>query len=143
MKTDYYCGTLIRNISNLWDMRVDESLKVYGLSIKDVLVLLRLYKAQEHILSMKELETELCASQPDIARITKRLEEKGFVEKSVDPEDQRVKKVRLTNAGVLECETATKEMEAGNEILLAGMSKEERETLKSLLLKAYENSLQD
>jgi MarR family transcriptional regulator, temperature-dependent positive regulator of motility len=66
------------------------------------------------------------------------LEERGYLERRRDPIDRRRHVVDLTDAGLLALEQAERAQESIGEQLFAGLSDEERATLRSLLSRALE-----
>jgi DNA-binding MarR family transcriptional regulator len=66
------------------------------------------------------------------------LEERGYLERRRDPTDRRRHVVDLTDAGLLALEQAERAQESIGEQLFAGLSDEERATLRSLLSRALE-----
>lgn len=66
------------------------------------------------------------------------LEERGYLERRRDPTDRRRHVVDLTDAGLHALEQAERAQESIGEQLFAGLSDEERGTLRSLLSRALE-----
>jgi len=66
------------------------------------------------------------------------LEEKGYVERRRDPIDRRRHVVDITDEGRAALEHAERAQETLGDQLFAGLSDEERETLRSLLSRALE-----
>jgi MarR family transcriptional regulator, temperature-dependent positive regulator of motility len=66
------------------------------------------------------------------------LEERGFVERRRDPTDRRRHVVEVTDAGLRALEQAERAQESIGDQLFAGLSDEERATLRSLLSRALE-----
>lgn len=89
---------------------------------------------------MKELEQILHVAQSTAAGIVSRLEQKGLVEALGDPDDRRVKLVRLTQAGRACCRDAEDNMARTEAHILSGLTETERGILLALLEKVR-NSL--
>jgi MarR family transcriptional regulator, temperature-dependent positive regulator of motility len=68
------------------------------------------------------------------------LEGRGFVERRRDPTDRRRHVVDITDAGMRALEQAERAQESIGDQLLAGLSDEERATLRSLLTRAFEST---
>ena len=90
-------------------------------------------------LTLKELEKRLRVAQSTAAGIVVRLEQKGFAQGAGDPEDRRVKMVRITPAGLACCANARENVRRTEEHLLSGLTAEERLTFAALLKKVSEN----
>lgn len=73
------------------------------------------------------------------ARAIKKLEIQGFIEKREDPHNQKIKKLFPTPKGESVYPFIRSEHEHSNKVALAGLSKEEVETLFSLLQKVRKN----
>lgn len=109
---------------------------------------LGLHRGMVHVLSIMNeyqsvsqqfLSEKLSVDKANMTRILAKLEESGFVERAVDPEDRRSKLISLTDKGrdmFLPVEEIRKDW---TEILSAGMTREERKTYLSLLLRSIDN----
>lgn len=90
-------------------------------------------------LTMRELATELMCDASNATGIVDRLEKRGFVERSADVQDRRIKRVRLTAAG-----SRMRETIAGLILTppssIAALSAAEQKTLCSLLERAIEHA---
>ena len=107
-----------------------------------------LYRGQQfalHVLwenegiTHSELAERLCVQPATVTNILKRMEEAGLVERRHDEEDQRVSRVYLTDAGRGirgKAEKVRRELDAE---AFAGLSEEERATLRELLVRVQEN----
>jgi MarR family transcriptional regulator, organic hydroperoxide resistance regulator len=94
-----------------------------------------IYCIAEDGLTMRELATELMCDASNATGIVDRLEKRGLVERSPDPEDRRIKRVCLTAAGRRMRETL-------EEIILtpppsiAALSTSEQTALRTILERA-------
>ena len=102
--------------------------------------------SQEQVLKMladrkepvdqRELQDMMRVRPASASELLAKLEEKGWISRERDAEDRRRARVTLTEAGMLE---AGKAPEAPQEDLFAGLTPEEQETLRGLLLKLLES----
>ncbi len=109
---------------------------------------LGLHRGMVHVLSIMNecqpvsqqfLSEKLSVDKANMTRILVKLEESGFVERTVDQEDRRSKLISLTDKG-RDMFLPVEEIRKGwTEILSAGMTREERKTYLSLLLRSVEN----
>lgn len=129
------CGQLIKQIGDELQKRADNELRSQGLTLAQTGVLLGLYYAPEKQLSMKELEKNLYVAQSTVVGIVSRLERKGFVESCGDSSDKRIKRVRITSAGIERFLATEQDMVQTEQYLLSGLTETERESLYLLLKK--------
>lgn len=131
-------GSLIKAIANAKDAEENRRLRPYGITAMQMHVLLYLYDAKGHQLSLKELEHGLYVSQSTMAKMVRNLvEKKHLAEYICDPKDKRIKCVRLTPDAIPICQSAehiVNDMEAA---LQTGLTASEVSELRSLLRKVY------
>jgi DNA-binding MarR family transcriptional regulator len=75
-----------------------ELLDQLGLSLSQMKVLHAL-DTQEGELSIKELGSAVACSMPSASRTAEELRTRGYVERREDPDDRRMKRLRITDAG--------------------------------------------
>lgn len=102
--------------------------------------------SQEQVLKMladrkepvdqRELQEMMRVRPASASELLAKLEEKGWITRERDAEDRRRARVTLTEAGA---EKAGKTDVAPQEDLFAGLTPEEQETLRGLLLKLLES----
>ena len=107
-----------------------------------------LYRGQQFVLctlwdkegiTQSELADVLQVHPATVTNALKRMDRSGFVERRNDPQDQRVSRVYLTDAG-REIRGAVEGIWAElEEQTMAGFSQDERETLEHLLQRVCEN----
>lgn len=125
----------IKCLSERIERRANSELAQLGITLSQMRVLVTLYYSEEGIYSLKELEGIFDFSQQTIAGTVSRLEKKGLLERTGDERNRRVKKVRITESGKAVAEKAQREVMETERWLLEGLSVEEREELRRLLLK--------
>lgn len=109
---------------------------------------LGLYRGQQFVLCVlwkeegithSELAERLHVHPTTVTNAIKRMERAGFVERRADPEDKRVSRVYLTEAG-REIQDAVERTWAELEKrTLQGFSAEERDTMRGFLERIHEN----
>jgi DNA-binding MarR family transcriptional regulator len=111
---------------------------------------LGLYRGQPRLLHKLEKQeglthTELAAllnvTPPTITKMVQRMEQRGFVARREDPEDQRISRVYLTPTGRAVLEDMHQTLQALDEEALVGFTLEERVLLRRLLLQVRQNLL--
>lgn len=137
---DLDCTIPIRNISEMWDRKVNAQLQCRCLMTVDMLAILLLDKEPKQALNMKVLERMLCATQPDITRMALRLEKKEYVIKYSDPEDKRAKMLGLTEKGKEKAQYIRKHQRCMNDAMMDGFTEKEQEQFVQYLLRVQENS---
>lgn len=129
------CGGLIKQIHDALERNANNAMRPMGMTMAQFGVLLALHCEEDGTLSLKALEQSLRVAQSTAAGIVARLEQKKLVESFGDPEDRRVKLVRITVAGEACCCQAEKNMEQTERELLSGLTEAERDILLVLLRK--------
>lgn len=132
-------GEAVKTLCARIEKEANNSLKGDGLTLMQMAVLQECRKRENYEMSMKELERHFSISQPTIAGIVSRLEEKGLVLGHTSPSDRRVKLVRLTEKGILSCDSAEKYIKASEDTLIKGFTEEEKRLFISFLMRASEN----
>jgi DNA-binding MarR family transcriptional regulator len=107
-----------------------------------------LYRGQPHVLRVlweregcthTELAARLHVQPATITRMLQRMERAGFVERRSDPEDQRVSRVYLTEAGRAVQEGVQQIWHTLEEESLAGFGPEERVLLRGVFVRLRDN----
>lgn len=130
------CGMMIRQIHLLLAKMTNNALRQHDLTMSQMMTLLILSKQEGGELTLKQLEPFLQTSQPDVAGIASRLEKKGLVDGFADAQDKRMKRIRITAAGLEYCQQAKGDMITTEQTLLSQMTPDEREIFRTLLEKA-------
>ena len=104
-----------------------------GLSRFEYQVLAALSMAEGRTLTMTELATLAVSSLSRLSHGCTRLEAQGWVERSVDPTDKRVKLARLTDAGHAKVvATAPGHVEAVRQVVFDPLTKAEVKQLRAV-----------
>src|SRR5690625_1133177 len=128
-------GRLI-HLGTLVLRRVEQVLQPFQLSYFEYAVLATLRVATEpHGLSPNALIDRLLCSSGGLSNVVKRLEGRGLLNRSADPEDGRGVLVQLTGEGKALADRAMPIHAQTERALVAGLSKEEQATLAGLLAK--------
>lgn len=133
------CGLLVKQIHDELEKQSNNALRSSDLTLAQMGALLELRGRAEKQMSLKELERSLRVAQSTAAGIVSRLEQKGFVEAFGDPDDRRVKLVRITETGEHCCRSADRSMAETENRLLSGLTETERSILLSLLEKVRDS----
>lgn len=134
------CGRLIKQIGDELRKDANNTLRVKGMTLAQLDALLELDSAPDKQRSLKELEQKLHIAQSTTVGIVTRLERKGAVESFGDPEDRRIKLVRITPAGMDCIAAAMQGRVQAEDRLLYALTETEREIFFALL-KKVRNSL--
>lgn len=128
---------LVANICHLHRIRADQLLEKLGLYRGQPPVLFALWDQEG--LTQSELADRLQVSPPTITKMLQRMEKSGFIYRKMDPKDQRVSRVYLTEPGRAvqsKVEETWQTMEAET---FADFTMEERVLLRRFLLQMREN----
>ena len=90
-------GMQIAHLSRAWRAELDRRLVDLGLSQARWLVLLHLARSAE-VPTQGELAVSVGVENPTLARLLDALEAQQLIERHVDPNDRRVKKIALTRS---------------------------------------------
>lgn len=139
MDTSQDCGLLMKQINDELRKNANNALRPQDLTIVQLDTLLELERTPEGQRSLKELEQILHVAQSTAAGIIARLEQKGLVEGFGDAEDRRVKRVRITPAGIACIQAAQHHRAETEEKLLSGLTETERDIFYTLLKKVRDS----
>ncbi len=92
-------------------------------------------------LSQRQLAQKIGITPPSMTVTLRKLEELGFIHKEPDEKDQRIIRIRLSEAGIECIEKLKSIMDEMEEILYQGFSVEEKLLFRRLLLAMRENLL--
>lgn len=133
----------IGNLIHAIDRKCSNDMKIYydrmNLTVLEVYFLTTLIRCDKHEMSLKDIECYLAITQTDVTRTSRKLEEKGYIEKYADPTDFRKRRVimRLTDDGV----SAAEELlirEASHSVVIDSLfTDEERDSLHEMLVRIY------
>lgn len=142
MKKSHHPDTLdslLAQNCHLHHMRAYQLFEAVGLYRGQPPVLFSLWEQEGQ--TQTELADNLRIAPATITKMLQRMERAGFVQRKVDPEDQRVSRVYLTEAGRAvksQVEAIWKTME---EETFANFNEEERDLLRRFLLRIRQNLL--
>jgi len=131
------CGALIKKVHDEIEKKANAMLRQQDLTLSQMNVLMELEAIPGHQLTLKELEGLLHVAQSTAAGIVVRLEQKGFVESFTDESDRRVKKVRITPAGMECSKNAASDVKEIETKLLSGLTAAEKLLFLDLLEKVF------
>lgn len=95
--------------------------------------------AGEQGASQRELERKLRLKPSTVNGIVDRLEAKGYVARRASPQDGRIRLVSLTEAGRSKVQDFHAIVEETERRFTAGLSEQEREQMRKLLIRIIEN----
>lgn len=133
------CGSLIKQIHDSLEKQANNAMRPHDITMSQMAVLLALDGAEGGSMSLKELEASLHVAQSTTAGIVARLEQKGMLRATGDPEDRRVKRVQITDMGRACCREGETGMARAEETILSGLTDAERSIFHTLLLKVRDN----
>lgn len=131
-------GWYIKRIDNALEKEANQNLQALNLTMQQNHALVMLVLAENHTLSLKAMEERFCAAQSTVAGLVSRMEKKGLVEAVPDPDDKRVKLVRLTEEGLRLCAISRQNVVQSEERQTSLLTPEEREVFLRCLQKVYE-----
>ena len=124
-----HCGELIKRLNDILGTCANKELKSDDMTASQIKMLI----------TLKELEKHFGVAQATVAGIVARLEKKAMIESFYEPDDKRVKHVKLTDKGRGVCKHAWANMVKKEEWFLSSLDDDEKEELWRLLQKIYDN----
>lgn len=132
-KEEVLLTRLFYHVFKLLDERTNEVLGRYGLNPSTWLALLIAYARPYTALNPSALSEVAVSSRTNITRVADELEKQGWLERRVCAEDRRRLELALTPEGVAFVEQALPVVRGTVVGLWAGLTAEERRSLKRLL----------
>lgn len=136
---DRDCVALIKHIDIKMTKRANERFDSYGVTFRQVRLLMLLRQMGAEDVPLKLLEKHLEVAQSTAAGIVVRLEKKGLVQGYVPADDRWQKFVRLTEKGRELCISIEKDLQEGERVLLVSLNEEEKARLYGLLEKVNDS----
>lgn len=134
------CGELMKRLNEMLEKNANNDLMAQGITFSQMKMLVALYKSPDRSATLKELERIFDVAQATTAGIAVRLEKKKLVEGYVDPDDKRIKHIRLSEAGRELCERTKESMDRSERWLMKALDEQEEAELHRLLQKIYDNA---
>lgn len=131
-------GGMIKYISDKVRQKADNNLKDHNVTLSQVRVLNFLWR-QNGSCSQKQIEDFLQVSHPTVVGLVSRMEQSGYIQTSVSPDDKRNKIVTVTDSGMsLACELC-RYMEDIDKRMLVGLTDEQQAQLADMLYIVAQN----
>lgn len=128
---------LLANVGHLHRTRIQQLFEQLGLHQGQPPLLRALWKEEGQ--THTELARRLKVTPATITKMLQRMEKAGFLTRRPDPQDQRVSRVYLTEAGRAVKGEAEKLFRRIEEETFAGLTGQERDLLRGLLLRLRAN----
>ena len=131
-------GWLVKRIAHRLEQNMNNFLKPYNITIMQSWVLMFL-KRTENCYTFKELEKQIEVSQPTMAGILARLDQKNMIITSQDEKDKRIKKVEISDEGRALINRLGEHLDDSERAIVGDFTKDEQEMFHLLLERAYYN----
>lgn len=135
----YTCGALLKQINDIMEKNANNALRSQDLTLSQSGILVLLDEREGKTATFKELEKSFGVSQPTMVGLLSRLEQKKLVEVLDDPADKRIRRAHLTQKGAEKCKEGYQHMQEAENMLLGGLTENEKEEFLRLLLKIRES----
>ena len=135
-------GPMLGCCAHLARERMDARMSRFGMTPAQTHVLLHLHQSGGQ-LPQRELLDSLKVKPSTVNGILDRMEEKGLVERTVSGTDARQRLVALTLAGRKREEQVKQAFLEAEALIVRGLTKEEADTLRSLLERVIQNLEED
>lgn len=128
-------GTMIKQINEALEKDANNNMRKIGLTVSQLSILLYITETNDKTLSLKGIEHEMHCAKSTAHGIVTRMERKGLIQRSENPDDHRVRDFTITDKGLAICDEAKKQMHATDLKLFSGMTDEEAQEFLRLLSK--------
>lgn len=135
MKNNESCLILIKQLEISMGRRMNNEIKELDMTMTQLRALSVLLNFPGKQATLKDLEKELQLSQSVTAGIIKRLEQRKYIESFGNPEDKRIKIVKITPLGEQQCRCSDKILYQLEEDMLSCLTESEIMMLQGLLNK--------
>ena len=139
MENDSSCSVLLKQIHDVQEKNINNTLRNLDLTFSQINVLRALVHTADKQMSLKELEKILHVAQSTTARIVAKMESKGLIDSFGDASDKRIKYIRLTQYGEQYSSNAKQKLEEEETRLLSSLTETEKIVFVSLLQKIASN----
>jgi len=139
MENDSSCSVLLKQIHDVQEKNINNTLRNLDLTFSQINVLRALVHSADKQMSLKELEKILHVAQSTTARIVAKMESKGLIDSFGDASDKRIKYIRLTQYGEQYSSNAKQKLEEEETRLLSSLTETEKMVFISLLQKITSN----
>lgn len=137
-----FIGRYVHAISNSLSQRMQENCRALGLTASQSMFLHHLWY-REHILCepthARDLEAYFEVTHPTVSGILQRMEAAGFVTFEASESDRRCKTIHLTPLAETTHAEAEQHIRQTEDLLVQGMTDEEKELLRTLLERSANN----
>lgn len=130
---------LIRSIAIKMKLSADEKVKKLGLNSQQGRMIGYIYEHQDSGIIQKDLALAFQRTEASITSMLQGLEKKGYIERRIPKENERLKYIYVLPKGAELIEDFNKSVVETEESIIAGLTKQEKETLLALLLKVDRN----
>ncbi|AWI03410.1 MarR family winged helix-turn-helix transcriptional regulator [Clostridium drakei] len=137
IKTPY--SQLIRSIAIKMKLSSDEKVKKLGLNSGQGRMIGYIYEHQDNGIIQKDLARAFQRTEASITSMLQGLEKKGYIERRIPKENERLKYIYVLPKGAELIEDFNKSVLEEEENIIASLTEQEKETLLALLLKVDRN----
>lgn len=134
---DFSLDQLLAVIGRLHATRADQAMDQIGLFRGQALLLMIL--SHHDGLTHTEIAQKMQISPAAATKVIQRMEQLHYLERCSDPNDERVSRVYLQEEGRAVTQQIQHAFQDINQIIISGLSEEEQNTIKGLLLRVHDN----
>ena len=131
-------GFYFKKIFQIMEKNMNKKLEKIELTNSQANILIYLYNNKETV-NQRDIEKKFELTNPTVNGILNRLENKGFIKRTISLKDARNKEIHLTEKSILLINEMKKEARQLEKELIAGIPKEELNTFKEVLKKVFNN----
>ena len=131
-------GFYFKKIFQIMEKNMNKKLEKIELTNSQANILIYLYNNKETV-NQRDIEKKFELTNPTVNGILNRLENKGFIKRTISLKDARNKEIHLTEKSISLINEMKKEARQLEKELIAGIPKEELNTFKEVLKKVFNN----
>lgn len=135
---DRHIGFYFKKIFQIMEKNMNKKLEKIDLTNSQASILIYLYKNKE-IVNQRDIERKFELTNPTVNGILNRLENKGFIKRTISMKDARNKEIHLTEKSISLINEMRNEAKQLEKEMIAGISKEELNIFKEVLKKVFNN----
>ncbi len=132
-------GFYFKRISDCLAASANEHLRTLDITFSQMHVIMFIMSRENRVVRQKDIETCFGLKHPTVVGLVKRMEQKGLVLVEENPSDRRGNLIKALPKAVETADEIRAERERTNEMIVSGLTPEQKSELKDMLSVIYRN----